>query len=363
MAKITILGAGLSGMVAAINLAREGHEVLVLEGHSGIGGLKNVHPSAHTTPIDPEMVSRYTGIDVTSSFKPILDFRLGVLDRLYSCRTDTLYCVERGDRPTAIDSLLYQECVKCGVTFEFNTFIKDPNLELPPDSILATGLHPEMFNALQIPYETVYSFWMTAERDSGIFESLRAEFEQLLVGYLDNYTNDYFYVTAVNNLWYALLFSRKPLKKANLNDCITTVEERLGVRLTGWKFLTGSVPTKSFKNPRLFLGDKILTGSLSGSMDPFYLFGIHGALLSGKVAATAIKDPEAAEAEFRRINRGFIRTLIQRRFYQSNPFRNHIFNVLLRFPNMTSRLSRFATRGIPGYVPKKPMVYSIKRTR
>jgi hypothetical protein len=366
MAKIHILGAGLSGMVAAINLARDGHEVLVLEGHKGIGGLKGVHPSAHTTPIDPVMVSNYTGIDVTPSFKPILDFRLGVLNRLYACRSETLFCVERGDRPTSIDTLLHDECLRCGVAFEFNTFIKDPNLELPPDSILATGLHTEIFNALQVPYETVYSFWMTAERDSGIFESLKAGFEQLLVGYLFNYTTDYFYVTAMNNLWYALLFSRRPLKKSHLTQCLATVEDRLGVRLTGWKYLTGCVPTKSLRNPRLFLGDKILTGSLSGSMDPFYLFGIHGALLSGKIAAMAIQDPDRAEAEFKRINRSFISALLQRRLFERNPLRHHIFNLLLRVPRVTCGLSRFATMGIPGYVqghfPKRPMVSSIRRT-
>jgi flavin-dependent dehydrogenase len=35
--KVHIVGAGLSGMVAAINLAREGHQVVVLEGAKKIG--------------------------------------------------------------------------------------------------------------------------------------------------------------------------------------------------------------------------------------------------------------------------------------------------------------------------------------
>jgi hypothetical protein len=365
MAKTHILGAGLSGMIAAIHAARQGKEVLVLEGHSGIGGLKGVHPSAHTTPIDPWWVSRYLDIDITPSFKPILDFRLGVLNRLYSCRTETLYCVERGDRPTAIDQLLYQECLGCGVSFEFGALVKDP-YELPPNSILATGLHREMFEALGIPYETVYSFWMTAERSSGMFSSLKADFEQLLVGYLYPYTTDYFYVTAVNDLWYALLFSRRPLHKAHLAACVSSVEERLGVRLAGWKYLTGAVPTKSIANPRLLLGDKILAGSLSGSMDPFYLFGIHGALLSGKIAAMALEEPEKAQAEFKRINRFYVATWLQRRLYEYNPLRHHMFHALLMCPSLTCQLSRCATLGIPGYVqgwfPRKTMVSSIERT-
>jgi flavin-dependent dehydrogenase len=361
MSKIQIVGAGLSGMVAALHLAREGREVTVLEGHPGIGGMKGVHPSAHTTPIDVEYVSRTLDLDLSSCFKPIRDFRLGVLHRLYRCGSASLHCVERSSRATSIDSYLYNECLRHGVTFCFNTMIRDP-LSLPPDTILATGLHPEMFDALEIPYRKVYSFWMAAERNTGMFEGLKTEFEQLLVGYMDHYTNDYFYVTAMNDLWYALLFSRKPLSKSHLALCVEKVRERLGVSLVGWKFLTGCVPTRSFRNPRLFLGDKILTGSLSGSMDPMFLFGIHGALLSGKIAALAVSDPEKAEQAFRNLNRFFIPTLIQRRIYEKNFLRNQIFNFMLRrIPRTTVQLSRIASLGVPGYRAFEPFVNSIQR--
>lgn len=361
MPKITIVGAGLSGMVAAIHLAREGDEVQILEGHDKIGGMRHLHPSCHSTPIHVEAASRYTGIDLSPCFKPILSIQLGVKKSVFSCKTDTLFCVERGDRPTSLDNYLYQECLEHGVKFHFGALIRSPD-EVPPGSILATGLHPEMFDATGIPYERVHSFWMQAERNEEIFGSLRAEFEQLLVSYMDDYTNDYFYATAMNDLWYALLFSRKPLSRANLEDCVQKVRERLGVRLSGWRFLTGCVPTKSFRNPRLFHGDKILAGSLSGTMDPMFLFGIHGALLSGKIAALAVRDREGAEREFRRINRNYGRTWIRRRLYQRNPFRNSLQALLLRrFPEAACRLSSRATEGIPGYSPCRPMFHSIRR--
>jgi len=363
MAKIHILGAGLSGMVAAINLAREGYEVLILEGHPEIGGMKGVHPSAHSTPIDVAAASRYTGIDLSACFKPIREFRLGVLHHLYSCGTESLYCVERGNRPTSIDAYLYRECLRLGVQFSFGTMVADP-LTLPPDTIIATGLHPEMFEVLQIPYQRVYSFWMYAERSSGHFDTLKAGFEQLLVGYMDRYTNDYFYVTAMNDLWYALLFSRRPLYKTNLADCIEKVKDRLGVNLTDWKFLTGCVPTRSYRNPLLFLGDKIITGSLSGTMDPMFLFGIHGALYAGKIAALAVRDPEKAEKEFRRVNRFFAPTLFQRRIYEKNFLRNQIFNLLLRrVPAATCQISRLTTLGVPGYRAFKPLIHSVQETK
>jgi flavin-dependent dehydrogenase len=361
MAKIQIVGAGLSGMVAAVCLAREGHEVEVLEGHPGIGGMKAVHPSAHTTPIDVVWASQYIGLDLSGHFKPIRDFRMGVLDSLYVCETETLHCVERSSRPTSIDSYLYQECLRHGVGFSFDTMVEDPS-SLPPKTILATGLHPEMFDALSIPYEKIYAFWMVAERDEETFNPLRTEFEQLLVGHMENYTTDYFYVTAVNDLWYALLFSRKPVSRGHLSDCVAKVKERLGVELTGWRFITGCVPTRSLRNLNLFMGDKILTGSLSGTMDPFYLFGIHGALISGKIAAMAVEDPEGAEREFRRINRFYIPTLIQRRLYDRNLLRNYMLNLLLRgLPRASCQLSRLATLGVPGYRSLRPMVRSVRR--
>ena len=62
-------------------------------------------------------------------------------------------------------------------------------------------------------------------------------------------------------------------------------------------------PTGSFSNPRLFSGDLILTGTLSGMQDPSMVLGVHGALVSGRIAAMAVNDRERATAEFRRMNR------------------------------------------------------------
>ena len=57
MPKRTVVGAGLSGMVAAIDLARQGDEVLVLGKEKAIGGSPAYHPSLHATPIDFQYTS------------------------------------------------------------------------------------------------------------------------------------------------------------------------------------------------------------------------------------------------------------------------------------------------------------------
>ena len=69
MAKITIVGAGLAGMVAAINLARQGYEVTILEKEKQIGGSPVFHPSLHATPIDLRYTSDFIGIDISNHFQ------------------------------------------------------------------------------------------------------------------------------------------------------------------------------------------------------------------------------------------------------------------------------------------------------
>ncbi|MDY6795974.1 MAG: hypothetical protein SWK76_11985 [Actinomycetota bacterium] len=54
-------------------------------------------------------------------------------------------------------------------------------------------------------------------------------------------------------------------------------------------------------NLRLFHGDRILAGTLAGLISPVLLFGVNGALIYGKVAATAVTDLDRALREFRRM--------------------------------------------------------------
>ncbi len=57
----------MSGLIAAINLARDGYEVVVHDREKGYGGDSGYNPSTHTTPIDVERTSEYVGIDLRTS--------------------------------------------------------------------------------------------------------------------------------------------------------------------------------------------------------------------------------------------------------------------------------------------------------
>ena len=108
-----IIGAGLSGMVAAINLAREGHKVTVRERRDSIGGRTDlpglegrIISIGDGTPIDLERMKSYTGIDFSPVAVPLKSCRNHVYGRTFDIdfyEGVPTYLVERGPRPTSID--------------------------------------------------------------------------------------------------------------------------------------------------------------------------------------------------------------------------------------------------------------------
>jgi len=64
---IIIIGAGPAGLVAAINLNREGFNVVVREKEDSVGGPPGWHPSVHTTPVGSDLF-KYIGIDLSEAF-------------------------------------------------------------------------------------------------------------------------------------------------------------------------------------------------------------------------------------------------------------------------------------------------------
>jgi len=347
--KIHVLGAGLSGMVAAINLAHKGREVIVIEGAKKIGGMGGLHPSVHTTPIDPVWMSEQVGINLTSSFQMPNALHLALNERIYSMGPRPMYCVERGHRKSAIDTLLYNEACKAGVTFEFGQYLRDLR-ELPKGSIIATGLHPEMFDYFEIPFEIPRGF-------SSVQKSDREPWCAVL---MSSYTDDYFYANCTNNLMYGLLFGRSRVTDEGLEKCRVDIQQKFGLDLEEWTFFTGRVPTGSAKNPRLFQDGYILAGTLAGAMDPTSLFGIHGAILSGKIAAEAVENPDKAMREFKRMNRFYKIGYYLKELQKVMPFKLAIFEFNVNYPRFP--MMKISSLAVPGY-PHGDWGYEMSKSR
>jgi len=328
-------------MVAALNLAREGYEVRVLDGAKKIGGLEKIHPSIHGTPIDIGAVSQYIGFDLSPYFTTARYLLNGVEENLYRVDGSVIELVERGGRKTALDQGLYRECLRLGVKFEFGRFIHNID-ELPPGSIIATGLNRSMFDALNVPYMTHYGYSACLEQD-------RQEADKTMYSFFDDYTEDYYYAGELNGIYYGLLFSRLQLQDSNLKAMEAQLKERTGLQISDWQCHLSAVPVKSCRNPRLFVGDKILVGTLAGMIEPFALFGIHGATVSGKIAALAVTDRDLAVAEFKRCNRYFPFCLTMRRLFHALPGRLKLMRYFNEYPRVMLPVISLLDRGLPGY--------------
>lgn len=290
-----IVGAGLSGCVAAINLAREGRDVLVLERESRIGGSSLYHPGVAGTPIDLKAFEKYTGVDIGPGGKPGQDANVIVDGKRITLNLEKHvdgWLVEQGPRSTSINTYLYELAKKEGVKFEFNQPVigSDEFAKLPPDTIIATGHYFEGYDAFRIPYSTVFHF---------IARKTREDVESNHVSiYFGDFTKDYAYSSSMNGIVFAHVFQRDPIGKSTLEAFEEKMYEAEGFEFKEWLHFTFPCPSASIHNPRLFSGNKIITGALASCIEPFMFFGLHGALVSGKIAAMAVTDKGKAYEEF-----------------------------------------------------------------
>lgn len=313
--EIIVVGAGLSGLTAALNLAKDGNEVLVIEKFDRVGGIPTAHPAVDVTPMDAEKLGRFIGVELGEpQITPCDRWNTYVYDYLVpmDVASVNLKCVQRGSHPESLDMLLYKQCLDAGVKFEFGKPLVSQGdfAKLPPDTIIATGLFFESFEAFGIPYEKVFGYIGRGKAKPGATCAV----------WFHDYTLDYAYYGTSGGHLFCLYFAREPVKK---NEWEEFKEEKLkgqeNLECTSWDYHEGLVPTASFSNPRLFVADKILAGTLSGMMDPFALFGVHGSLVSGKIAAIAHADKAKAYELFKRYTRFFKRNLFIRKIFDGMP--------------------------------------------
>lgn len=350
MAEKLVVGAGLAGLTASINLARSGYKVRVLERYKNVIGQPERWPSVDVTPLIPERMSRYIGIELGApSIKPCTKLSGYFWGHKFEVPIDesNLCVVERGPQKTGLDAYLLDVALAEGVRVEFETPVTGQGAvaALPPGTIIATGLYADVFDALNIPYQMG---WCYAAKGHGEREGASAI-------YFNDYTNDYAYWANANGHDWTLFFTRNPISPGELEAFKRELEETEGIKASEWLPGYGPTPTRSFHNPRLFASDKILAGTVSGMMEPFVLFGVHGALVSGKVAAMAVDDRAAAWAEFKTQLTTWKRMLLNRKAYNLMPPRGRklavlgLNKVLASTGGLGARLLAGAFHAVPGY--------------
>jgi flavin-dependent dehydrogenase len=347
MAEVTIVGGGLSGMTAAINLSRRGHDVVVLEREERPGGSALYHPSGQGTPLRLDALQKYIGFDITPGIEPIKNMSEIVGGKELRVDPSLINGIffERGPRSTSLDSYLYELAAEAGVEVRFGTPVssREDMAQLPPNTIVATGLHFEGFDSLGVPYLTSHHFTYKGTCDPDL---------NFVHMFHDTYTSDYGYTSAFRGIRYVHLFNRRvPISLEGRERFAEHVAEFDGFEVPEWNSFTFPVPAASLQTPRIYVGSKILTGTLAGAMDPVAFFGLHGALVSGRIAALAIEDKERAWQEFRKCVSVFPVAYLLSRAMQLQPRRMNVLAFWMAFKNFErlKLVRKIIREGVPGY--------------
>ena len=352
-----VVGAGLSGLSACVSAARLGYEVTCLNMFSREGGVPQSYPTVDGSPFDPALMSRWLGVPIGEPQVTRLDeLRAWVFGKRYDLDPGPagLYAVERGTRSTAIDNYLYEKAVEMGVKFEFNhPILNKKELDgLPPDTIIATGPYTEMFSLLDIPCEMAYGYVARGVmKEEGGGRSGR----NICLVYLDSYTKDYAYIASTNGIFFGLLFSRVPVGEREMGIWERQLAEGEDLHFNFKDLEQGPFRSRYPKSPTLFQDGKILCGTIAAAQDPGTYFGVHGGMVSGKIAAVALEDKAVAREMFSICNRSYNAMWMGRRVainYSPTPARKLAFSAAMAAagnPAVMKVGSRAFKNMIPGY--------------
>ncbi len=269
---IKILGAGLSGLSAAINLAKAGKEVEVHELKSDVGMHIKTNFQALLCDSTPEEYLGKLNLHPKFLYHP--------LKRVYFCTRNkefdlsipkSIPFVCRGGKES-LEYGLFKEAEKLGVRFVFKTAIREKDV-----NIIATG-HK---NADIAAFGAVY-------KDNGFLG------ERFLMMYDDRYSPKGWYLYATPHLKGYVKIMNCVLKPhtARVKELFfKAVKEREILRKIAGnqepiEYLGGigglSFPVNGVIDGKYYLGE------VAGFQDPFRGFGMNYALESGKLAADAI---------------------------------------------------------------------------
>lgn len=328
---VVVVGAGLSGLTAAICAALDGKSVVVFE--KKFEKDDSFPRSVHTVVCDFDKLEKFIGFPVRECFVNVPEADGYVYSTTLSVKAEGLFSVERGISNHSIDCFLRAKAQKLGVKIIFEKEITDImsctkylKSQDKRNIILAVGMFADMGES-----------W---EELSDGFYGILGQYQEnhpyaiFLVG--DFAHKQYGYVSSANGIATPLIFSRKKITE---NDWDIFKEQivKSGI-YDGTIKKTFDVFARYRKYPRLFDENGcIFCGTYAGAIDPYLGFGIVYAMISGKIAAIALTDREKAIKYFNiTVIRKFYLSLILQKLYYHTPFSEKIFEIYCRFFNPLS---------------------------
>lgn len=313
--EIDIVGAGLAGLVAGINLAGQGFRVKIYEAKNQIGGNSSF---ADATLMCPTVLERELGISIREALIPWKSARIFAYGKKFTIDLPHLneaYTMERGKGELSLENVLYRQALEKGVEVLLGMNLSQKEIsELPMGTIVATGLNKNTLEQFNIPHRPFYGHMST-----GTGEPSRSQ----VIVYFDRFTREYGYYAQCGRSSVALVFRMdRPLLDEEKAAFRKKLAKDNGIEMNDWNddiSTWAAWPLKIRNNINLFKEGKILAGTLAGVVSPVLNFGVNGALVSGRIAAMAVTDPNAAQQEFNRLAPLYLPQFIFRRFREYAP--------------------------------------------
>ncbi len=274
MQRIRILGAGLAGLTAAINLSKAGYHVDVFERNDDCGkrfygdiqGLENW--SAEHDAL--EQLQR-ENIAINFDCTPFTELAVFNGDRRwnFSCNRPAFYLVKRGAIAGSLDWGLKEQALALGVNLHFKATVAKDQVD-----VVAAG--PDPHEIFAVAKGIVFSTSMP----DGAFALVNNQ--AAFKGYA------YFLVTGGHGCMCTVLFD----DFARLDQCFLTTEQMFAQLIAPEirnPHPAGGVGSFSLRNT--FQQDKSLyAGEAAGLQDLLWGFGMRSAIRSGFLAARSIID-------------------------------------------------------------------------
>ena len=124
------------------------------------------------------------------------------------------------------------------------------------------------------------------------------------------------------------------------------VKETEDIELDGWSSIIAYFPKKARLFTKFAGKIYVLAGDVAGFLDPFFGFGINGALISGKIAAMSMTSKQIALQEFKQFTSHLNKDLVAHTIYWHLPLKKLILSQIMKVHDNHLSLIK---RSIPGF--------------
>ncbi len=329
MENIKIMGAGLSGLTAAINLTKAGYNVDVFEkrddcGKRFQGDLEGLENWSSKMDILHEIKSMNIKINFNCSpFKKIcLTDGKEILEN--TCDKPVFYLVKRGTNEDSLDQGLKKQALESGVNIHFNSKKNSENMD-----IISVG------SAENKPTGSVKGIRFESESDDIAVSLLNKEASNRAYSYL-LITNGYGCMCSVN------LYLMGNAVNRYFKKTYEIMTELFDINIKNVKNIGGV--GCCLLTPKYVKKGKIYTGEAAGFQDLLWGFGMRYAINSGYLAAKSIIENKNYKKLIKQRLSDRLKTSVSNR-YIADRFKDRYSSFLLEWAKENKRWRDILYRG------------------